>query len=296
MSENVINTALVEDCFHIMFASDKICEAFKEVGRDHLNFAQFGSIPSSGDQFAVSLLNKYRDNWESHKKVPVEIGFRSAPAVPKSQAESILAFVLGWLCHRAAELQLKTGSAESNLYQDAFIFHRLYVNNNNTPIPYRTALYEKNIENLPVSTSINSKDLAEWFHALQQRFFIEMHTFVPDVDDIEGWFDRLDAKLRERTVHMDLYAEIVMNPDPDKVKQYVSDTDFYEDEDAIIQLAQSLRKGAQHSQAEIEAAYEAVPTSDYGRALKQGFGNLLYASDFFTGSMDQNRLNTLLAV
>lgn len=143
MSENVINTALVEDCFHIMFASDKICEVFKEVGRDHLNFAQFGSITSSGDQFAVSLLNKYRDNWESHKQVPVEIGFRSAPAVPKSQAESILAFVLGWLCHRAAELQLKTGSAESSLYQDAFIFHRLYVNNNNTPVPYRTALYEK---------------------------------------------------------------------------------------------------------------------------------------------------------
>jgi hypothetical protein len=296
MPENITHTALVEDCFHIMFASDKICEAFKEVGRAHLNFAQFGSITSSGDKFAVPLLDKYRDNWEAHKKVPVEIGFRSAPAVPKSQAESILAFVLGWLCHRAANIQMEPGSTESSLYQDAFIFHRLYVNNNNTPVPYRTAQFEKSMESLPASAAICSQDLAELFRAMQQRFFIEMHTFVPDVEDIEGWFDRLDAKLQERTAHMDQYAETIMNPDPVKVKQYVSDTHFYDDEDAIIQLAQSLRKGARPSQAQIEAALAAEPKSDYGQALKQGFNNLLSASTFFTGGMDQNKLHELLAV
>ncbi|SFL16426.1 hypothetical protein SAMN03159341_103572 [Paenibacillus sp. 1_12] len=296
MSENVTHTSLVEDCFRIMFASDNICDVFKEVGFDHLNFAQFGSITSSGDRFAVPLLSKYRDNWEAHKKVPEEIGFRSAPAVPKSQAESILAFVLGWLCHRAADIQMKTGSVEAGLYQDAFIFHRLFVNNNNTPIPYRTVLYEKNMEILPASASISSEDVSEWFQAMQQRFFIEMHTFVPDVEDIEGWFDRLDAKLSERTAHMNRFAEIMMDPDPAKVKQFVSDIHFYEDEDAIIQLAQSLRKGAQPTQAEIQAAYEAAPNSHYGKALKQGFGNLLSASAFFTGNMEPNSLNALLAV
>jgi hypothetical protein len=296
MSESLTNTAVVEDCLNIMLATDKICEAFKEVGRDHINFAQFGSITHSGDKFAIQLLDKYRDNWDAHKKVPEEVGFRSAPVAPKSQAESILAFVLGWLCYRAVDTQMKTESTESSLYQDAFIFHRLYVNNNNTPVPYRTAEFEKSMQSLPASAAINSQDVAELFRAMQQRFFIEMHTFVPDGDNIEGWFDKLDIKLRERTAHMDRYAEVLMNPDPAKVEQFVSDTNFYNDEDAIIQLAQLLRKGEQPSQEEIEAALATEPRSDYGQALKQGIGNLLSASDFFLGSIDRNKLNLLLAV
>jgi hypothetical protein len=296
MSENVTNTAIVEDCLNIMYALDNMCEAFKEVGRDHNNFAQFGSLTRSVDQFALPLLDKYRNNWEVHKKVPEEIGFRSAPAVPKSQSESILAFVLGWLCHRAADIQMKPGSEEANLYQDAYIFHRLYVNNNYTPMPYRTAEFEKNMEVLPASAAISSQDVVELFRAIQQRLFIEMHTFVPDGDDIEGWFDKLDVKLKERTARMDRYAEILMNPDPAKVKKFVSDTSFYDDEDAIIQLAGALRRGKQRSQEELEAALAAEPRSDYGKALKQGIGNLLSASAFFTGSIDQNTLNNLLAV
>jgi hypothetical protein len=296
MSESLVQSAVVEDCLHIMFASDNICAAFKEVGRGHINFAQFGSVTRSGDKFAVQLLDKYRDNWESHKKAPEEIGFRSAPAVPKSNAESILAFVLGWLCHRAANNQLKPGSSEASLYQDAFVFHRLYVNNNNTPAPYRTAELEKSIDSKPAAAVIDTKDVKELFSVMQQRFFVEMHTFVPDGDDIEGWFDKLDVTLSKRKAHMDSYAEAIMNPDPAKVKQYVTDTNFYNDEDAIIQLAQSIRSGAQPSQAEIAAALASTPKSDYGRALKQGLDYLQNASAFFTGSLDQNKLNGLLAV
>ncbi|MDF2964082.1 MAG: hypothetical protein K0S39_5817 [Paenibacillus sp.] len=278
MLENVTNTAVVEDCFNLMFASDQICDAFKEAGRDHLNFAQFGSITSSGDKFAVQLLEKYRTNWDAHKKVEEEIGFRSAPLVPKTQAESILAFVLGWLCHRAVGNQLKPDSTEAGLYQDAFIFGRLYMNNS------------------PASAAIGSQELAELFRALQQRFLIEMHTFVPDVEDIEGWFDKLHVKYRERTAYMDLYAEAVMNPDPAKEKQFVSDTNFYDDGDAVIQLAQALRKGVIPSQQEIEAAIAAEPKSRYARALKQGYGSLLSANAFFSGIIDQQKLNDLLAV
>jgi hypothetical protein len=295
MSESVARTAAVEDCIRIMLASDKICSAFKEAGRGHINFAQFGSITGRDGAFALELLNKYRDNWEAHKNPPIEHGFRSAPAVPKSQAESILAFVLGWLVFQAVNKQLKPASPEAGLYQDAYVFPRRYGNNNNTPAAYRTAEFEKHMAVLPDSASISSSDVSELFRDIQQRLFIEMHTFVPDGDDIEGWFDRLDAKLAEWNGQLEQYAEVIVNPDADKVKQWVADANFYNDEDAIIQLAQSLRRGAQPTQAEIDAALESQPSSDYGRALKQGLGHLLSASAFFTGGIEQQELNEQLA-
>lgn len=269
MSFSLTRTVLIEDCLNIMFASEKICETFKEVCRDHFHFAQFGCFRRPEDRFAIQLLEKYRNDWESHKTVKEEIGFRSAPLVPKTQAESVLAFILGWICNRDADHLLKPGSSESSLYQDAFLFHKLYVNNNSTPSD---------------SAAIGSKEVSELFRVLQQRFFIEMHTFIPDVENIEGWIDKLYVNMQEWTAYMDRFAEALMNPDPVKVKQHVTDTNFYHDEDAIVQVAQSLRKGEKASKEEIEVASAAEPTSQYARALKQGFGNLLIASAFFSGS------------
>ncbi|TVY11719.1 hypothetical protein [Paenibacillus cremeus] len=291
MSDNLARTAVVEDCLNLMLASEHICEAFKEAGREHANFAQFGSFASPGDQIALQQLAKYRENWESHKSVKEEIGFRSAPLVPKTKAESVLAYVLGWLCHRAADSKLKPGSAEAGLYQDALLFHRLYVNEGQTPQAYRSPGAP-----LEQAATIGSKELAELFRELQQRFFIEMHTYVPDVDNIEGWFDKLHVQLKERSAYMDRFAEALMNPEPEKVQQHVDGTNFYSDEDAIIRLTLSIRQGAQPSQAEIEAAYAAEPKSRYAQALKQGYRNLLSANAFFTGSIDQGRLSEQLAV
>jgi hypothetical protein len=296
MSESVTQTALIEDCLAIMLVSDQICEAFKEVAQGHENFAQFGRVTDITARFPVQLLEKYRDNWDSHKRPEEEIGFRSAPLVPKTKPESILAFVLGWLCHRAAEHHLKPETAESGMYRDAFLFHRLYVNNSNTPEPYRTEAYDKKAKSLPASASISSGDVQELFQVIQQRLLIEMHTFVPDVEDIEGWLDRLHANYQERAAYMDRYAEAVMNPDPAKVQQLVTDTNFYDDEDAIIQLAQAVRQGRKPSQETIEAAFAAEPGSSYAKALKEGLGNLRNASVFFSGGIESNKLNKLLAV
>jgi hypothetical protein len=278
MSENLTRTAVVEDCLHIMRASSKTCDAFKEVSREHANFAQFGSLTRPGDTFPLQLLAEYRNNWEARKTVKGEIGFRSAPLVPKTEAESVLAFVLGWICHRAVSQPLEGASGESGLYQDAFLFRRLYM------------------EPESASAAVTARYVAEWFQALQQRFLIEMHTFVPDADHIEGWFDKLHVKYAERAEYMEQYAEAIINPDPAKVKQYVTDSSFYHEEDAIIQLAESLRKGAVPSEADIEAALESECSSNYAKALRQGVGSLLIANAFFKGSIDQEELNAILAV
>jgi hypothetical protein len=293
MSENVTHTAVVEDCFNMMFATNQICQAFKEAGRDHIQFSQFGSVTRSGDKFTIPLLDKYRTNWETRKDEE-KLGFK-------------LAFVLGWLCHRAADRQMKVVFREAepesrefptdcSIYHDAFIFHRLYEHNNQTPFPYRTAHFEKEMESLPAAAAINVHAAADTLRFNWQRLLIEQQTFIPDTDSVEGWFDKLHAKHQEQTIHLDRYAEAVMTPEPDKVKRFIEDTNFYSEEDAIIRLSQALRQGAKPTQEEIEAAFAAEPTSHYAHAVKMGFGYLRSASAYFLGEIDQDTLKDQLDV
>lgn len=293
MSENVTHTAVVEDCFNLMFATDKICKAFKEVGRDHIQFSQFGSVTRSGDKFTIPLLDKYRTNWDDRKDKE-NLGFK-------------LAFVLGWLCHRAADRQMKVVFREAepesrefptdcSIYHDAFIFHRLYENNTNTPFPYRTAHFENNMVSLQAATAIDVNDAADTLRFIWRRLLIEMHTFVADTDNVDSWFDKLHAKHQEQTIYLDRYAEAVVNPVPDKVKRFIVDTNFYNEEDAILQLSQALRQGAKPSQEEVEAAFAAEPTSHYAHAVKMGFGYLRSASAYFLEEIDQDTLKDQLDV
>lgn len=293
MSENVTHTAVVEDCFNFMFASDQICDAFKEAGRNHIQFSQFGSVTRSGDKFTVALLDKYRMNYDARKDEE-KLGYK-------------LAYVLGWLCHRAADRQMKVVFRETepesrefptdcSIYHDAFIFHKLYKNNTNTPFPYRTAHFEKNMESLPAAARIKVNDVANTFRFIWQRFLIEMHTFIAETENVEAWLDKLHAKYQEQIIHLDRYTEAVLTPDPAKVKRFVTDTNFYSDEDPIIQLSQALRQGAKPSQEEIETAFAAEPTSHYAHALKLGFGYLRSASAYFEGKIDQDTLKDRLDV
>jgi hypothetical protein len=295
MSENVTHTAVVEDCFNLMFVTDKICNAFKEAGRNHIQFSQFGSVTRSGDKFTIPLLDNYRADWDNRKDKE-KLGYK-------------LAFVLGWLCHRAADRQMKVVFREAepesrefptdcSIYHDAFIFHRLYENNDHTPFPYRTAHFENNMASLPAAAAINVNDAADTFRVIWQRLLLEMQTFVadPDIDNVEGWFDKLHAKHQEQTIQLERYAEAVVAPVPDKVKRFIVDTHFYNEEDAIIQLCQALRQGAKPSQEEVETAYAAEPTSHYAHAVKMGYGYLRSASAYFMGEIDQDTLKDQLDV
>ncbi|MBW7453812.1 hypothetical protein ACFOLF_07950 [Paenibacillus sepulcri] len=293
MSENVTHTAVVEDCFNLMFASDTICEAFKESGRSHIQFSQFGSVTRSGDKFTIPLLEKYRTNWEERKDEE-QLGYK-------------LAFVLGWLCHRAADRQMKVVFREAepesrefptdcSIYHDAFIFHKLYENNSRTPFPYRTANFETGMGSLQAAQAINVNDAADTFRFIWQRTLIELQTFTPDTDNVEVFFEKLHARHQEQTIQLDRYAEAVVTPVQGKVQRFVKDTNFYNEEDAIIRLSQALRQGAKPSPEEIEKAFVEEPTSHYAQAVKMGFGYLRSASAFFMGIIDQETLKDQLDV
>lgn len=262
---NLTHTAFIEDCMSILLATDKICENFKEVTRDHAVFVQFGQLRRADDSFALPILEQYREDWDSYRTVKEEVEFRSAPLVPKTQSESVLAVVLGWLCYRVAESMLPI-EEEASFYQDALLFRSLYVHSND---------------------GIESAAISELFQVMQQRYFIEMHTFIPDGEDIEGWFDSLYANMRDWNADMKRFAHAVAEPDVDKEQSFVTDRNFYREDDAIIGLTRQLRNGLTVSQDRIDEAIASTPISQYARALKKAVDNLLLADAFFTKKIDQ---------
>lgn len=293
MSENVTHTAVVEDCLNLMLASDQICAAFKQAGRVYSQFFQFGSVTRSGDKFTVSLLEKYRDRWEADSDNG-KLGYK-------------LAFVLGWLCHRAADRQMKVVFREAepeslafptdcSIYHDAFIYNRLYKDHEDTLYRYRNAHFENGMESLPAAAHVKTAEAARAFRFQWQRFLLQMQTFITQTEPLDAWLDKLHARHQEQIIGLERYAEAVLSPDPLKVERFITDTQFYREEDPVLRLCERLRAGERPSPQEVEAAVAAEATSQYAQAVVTGFGYLRSASAFFEGRIDQETLRDQLDV
>ena len=63
MSENITHIAVCDDCLRLMPQIPDICDAFKQVARDHLDIAQLGSVTRSTDRFNPELLKRLRGDW-----------------------------------------------------------------------------------------------------------------------------------------------------------------------------------------------------------------------------------------
>ena len=259
-------TALIEDCALILLATDGVSEALAEAAGEHAVFLQFGALRSADDAFALPYLDRYRLHWDTYKTVREDVGFRSAPLATKTEAESVLALALGWLAHRAADRWLTAASEEAVLQQDAYLFRA------------RCAA--------PGAT-LDAAALSELFEVLKQRYFIEMHTFKPDGDDIEGWFDALYAGMQEWDAYMDRFAKAVAEPDAEQEARHVLETNFYRADDAIVALASKLRRGETTTAEQRDSALAEIPVSRYGQALRAAALGLLDANAFFAHRVDE---------
>ena len=291
MSENVTHTGVLDDCFRLMQVSDEICDAFKEVAQSQNDFARFGGITRSGDRFTVQLLTDFRERWADRK--------------PEDKLEPKLAFVLGWLTHRAADRQMKPvfreaepdrtqSPSDCSVYHDAFVFKEVFAGGKEAP--YSTATFEAGMQSLPVAGALGVADVETFFRALLQRALIELHTFIPDRDDIEPWLEKLATLRQQFYVDVDRYAAAIYRPDPVKVKRFITDVNFYDGEDPIVAATRGIQHGEGVTASQVKEAAGAEAKSHYAQALQMGYGYLCAASDFFTSDMTPEALKERLDV
>jgi hypothetical protein len=275
MSENITHTAVTDDCARLAIYSPTICAPFKEVLAQHLDIARLGGVTRSGGKFVVSLLGRYREAWSEDE--------------PDTLLAQKLAFVLGWLCHRAADLQMKPifravdgdcseSPTDCSVYHDVFLFRTVYAAGEGEPYA-------------PGILSLEAGDLEDALRSLWQRALVGMHTFIPDQQDIEGWLERLFETRQQFYVDLERYAGAFAHPDPDKVRRFLDEVNFYHDRDPLIQLARSIQAGTPETGIDLRSALDAAATqSQYAQALRRGYHYLEAASGYFTGQLDEAAL------
>lgn len=178
--------------------------------------------------------------------------------------------------------------SECSIYHEAFVYHEAFQSRQVNP--YHTALFEEALDSLPASACLDVAATEEVLRVLMQRALIEMHTFIPDAEDVEGWLNLLYARQQRFYVDLDRYAAAIANPDPEKVKRFITDVNFYDRADPIIRGARAIQQGEAVSAADVREAAQAPASSHYAQALQLGYDYLAAASDYFTGASDREML------
>jgi hypothetical protein len=232
MSENITHTAVVDDGIRLLRAADTICPAFKLAAGEHLDMAHLGCMTRSGDRWIPGLLETFRARWEQR--------------APEDHLEPKLAFVLGWICHRAADRQMKPvfrhfhpqetrteSPTECSIYHDAFIFRQVYACG--AEPPYHPAMFGDMFAEL--ARTVRVDNLEALAQVLMRRAFIAMHTFIPDESDPEAWLENLFRLKQTFYFALQRYDDVINRPDPAKVQRYIVDDHLYDIVGPIYPLA-----------------------------------------------------------
>jgi hypothetical protein len=291
MSENITHTAIVDDGLKLLGAAGTFCPAFKDAAYGHLDMAHLGCMTRSGDRCNPGLLATFRERWELQR--------------PEDHLGPKLAFVLGWLCHRAADRQMKPvfrrfhppetrseSPTECSIYHDAYVFREVYAQGSEAP--YHPAMFGSAFEAL--GQAVQVAGIEHLLQVLLRRVLIQMHTLIPDVVDPEAWIGNLYTTKQDFYVNLTRYDQAITHPDPDKVRLYLTEDNFYDHSDTIIDVARRLQHGEGISAQEVEAAITVGGNSHYAQALSIAMRYLQAANDFFTSDMDMAELKPRLDI
>lgn len=290
MSENITHTAIVDDASRLAHSSDAVCPAFKSALTEYPDVARLGGITRWGDQFNPHFLTVLRDDPDSGRA-----GTRAAEK---------LAFVLGWLSHRAADRQMKPvfrefdpdrteSPSDCSIYHDVFVFREVF--GSGAGEPYSTAMFDPALESHPGASAVDAAAVEDLFRVMWQRMLLAMHTFKPDGENIDAWLDNVIGRRQRLTVDIRRYAEAFYRPDPSKVDRFIVRPNFYDREEPLIALARALQRGDRPVMTVAEAL--AVPArSRYGLALHRACRYLHAASEYFTYQTDEPDLRERLDI
>jgi len=295
MSEHIVHTAVYEDCMNLINISEEICEEFKVAVLKYKDFGQLGSITVSGDRFTFKLLKEYKEKWNTR--------------TPEDRIDLKLAFVLGWISHRAADRQMKPiwrlghikqissqqslKPTECSIYQEAHIFREYYIHDE----IFASSIMQQNQCQLSSSIGIKNHDaFVTLARSVLKRCLIETHTLKPNCEDINGWIDRLYDIQQNFYVDINRYSNAVLNPDPQKYKMYIVDVNFFDSNDPVIILCKKIRNGAPVDTAQITASIGSKNSSHYAKAVALGYNYIKAANDYFKGFIDFETLKDRLDI
>ncbi|MBP7402897.1 MAG: hypothetical protein KBA30_09800 [Clostridia bacterium] len=280
-----MHTAILEDSFSLVRLSDEIIPEFKDFIAKYARFGSLGCITISGDQFSFRLLEECKAVWKTRK--------------PEDHVEQKLAYVLGWVSHRATDRQMKPiwtepkpmgkgydadpalSPTECSVYHEGLMFREYYAGDT----LFRDAILPDELDRLPLARAVDLRGAAAFAQPMVLRNLFEEQTLVRDAADVNDWFEKVGLRRQRFYVDLGRYVRSAMTPDPAKLAEFVTDINYYDVNDDILRIARLIRDGGTPARDEVRAAVAAEPASHYGKALKLSFGYIRAASDYYASDM-----------
>lgn len=297
MSEHITHVAVLEDCARLALHSPDISDAIKIALRKELPFAALASTARSGDRYTIPLLRDCRDKWETRR--------------PGGFVEEKLAFVLGWRCHNAADRHFKPiyrlvepehyeGAAgdgdidmaepsDVRIYHDIVVFREVYGGGRHGG--FHPSLVDYRLESHPAAGTVDSAATEDVFGGLWQRSLLALHAFSLTEKDPDAWAEKALAAYQPYTVDLRRYAQGYYSPDPESMRRFITNNNFYDRTDPLIALARSLQRGAADPSIDMQTALRAAATqSQYAQTILKGYNYLAAASDYFLHRIEEPEL------
>jgi hypothetical protein len=272
----------MDDGARLALHSPEICDAFKTAFSKRLDIARFSAMTRSGDNFTVKLLRDVRAKWPTRRDGDMVV--------------EKLAFLLGWRCHLAADrtfkpvyrilqpehyLKLKSEDdsepSDVTVYHDVVVFREVYGAGRFDPFVPSTLDFR--LETHPASRALPAVDLERLMMPLWQESLlgIQSSTAMP--------------RFQKVVLDVQRYARAYHSPDPDRMRRYIVEPNFYDANDPIIALVRSIQRGMPRKDIDLKQAVAAAPRqSQYSQALERAYRYLLAASEYFTGKIEEAEL------
>ena len=290
MSDMLTPGAVFEDCRRLCLIHDRMDSFLNECMDTKRDIARLGALSRAGSIFVPHVLTQEKEKMDRDGGNSVDC--------------ARLAYALGGITHYPADIMMKpllrqkanadwhqehlrmkaggpaldSPAREVSAYYDTHVFRKVYLAGREEP--FTSFLMADN------STDAG-QELEAFIYSLFQRALLSSHTLAPDTANLDEWLDNLLEKVQPLYIDVRAFADVFMDPVPEKMQEYGVEDEFYLETDPAIVIARRVQAGSDVPAAELCAALdESANSSAYAKAVCIGVRCLIEASEFWNGERD----------
>lgn len=297
MSEHITHIAVYDDAATLIGYSERFSEAFKESIKREYDCGWITSGSNGNHLWVLPLLEECRKKWKD--------GIRDKETFQK------IAAAIGWITHRAADLIQKPleailvaeGNSEFNgqelsAYFDTIAFREVFKSGNYSPNqlqPISRATLEHEMASHPASSLLDVAALENSFSHFMLGELLDNQEFTTAEKDLDKWFDQFMGSKQKFSEDLDMYINGFTKPDPAKTQKYITNFRYFNGNDSILRLVQSIKNGKPDISIKPDVAVAAAANqSQYSKMVANAYTMLSFANDFFDEKISKAELYEVL--
>ena len=288
MSEHITHVAVYEDCVRLIKADrENFPKIFTQSVEECHDSGLFCSGSRGNHLYAIPIIEKYKN--------------RKPESFNKREKEQI-AGAIGWLTHRASDLQMKPvfHDNECEMYHDAVMFKEVYqggaLSSESQYEKFSPATLAHGMKGNPAADYVNVPLTENVFTHYFLSELARLQHFVNELDDVNEYCDLLIQNSQNLYEDLRIYIDAFQTPDYHKLMYYIHNFNVYDEEDALIKIVRDIQINDKFPTPERlqKALNTADQQSQYAQAVKKGYDYLMGAGKFYADELSKSQVYDII--